>query len=260
MTALEPSMACTRAAARATRMLITVSPQSASCRPVSRTSWSGTSRNRTIPPTTGSPTTCPPSADPSGTPGRVVCQVSSCQRTRSATASPESRPSCRHRRMFSLPSAKATSTRSRTQARPRAASPACSSSASAFAANTTGSESPAGGSNSRLTDREASGGRGISGRGSRPRASRCACAPAAPNRLAASAAGSRAKSPSVQIPSRGRRLLSSGTSSTLTGYVARNAGVPPGGTIIPTGLGWDISGGAAWAASWAANRPSATPD
>ena len=113
----------------------------------------------------------------------------------------------------------------------------CNSSASAFAANTTGSESPAGGSNSRPADRSACGGRGISGRGSRPRASRCACAPAAPNRLAASAAGSRAKSPSVQIPSRGSKLLSSGTSSTLTGYVARNAGVPPGGTIIPAGLG-----------------------
>ena len=247
MTALEPSMACTRAAARATRVLITVSPQSASCRPVSRTSWSGTSRNRTIPPTTG-----PPSAGPSGTldgaagaAGDVVCQVSSCQRTRSATASSESRPSCRHRRMFSLPSAKVTSTRSRTQVRPRAASPVCNSPASAFAANTTGSESPAGGSNSRPADRSACGGRGISGRGSRPRASRCACAPAVPNRLAASAAGSRAKSPSVQIPSRGSKLLSSGTSSTLTGYVARNAGVPPGGTTIPVGRGWGISGDAA---------------
>ena len=43
-------MACTRMAARATRSLTTVSPQSASWCPVAWTTWSGTSRSTAMPP------------------------------------------------------------------------------------------------------------------------------------------------------------------------------------------------------------------
>ena len=49
-TASCPSMACTRMAARATRSLTSVSPHRASCCPVARTTWSGTSRSATMPP------------------------------------------------------------------------------------------------------------------------------------------------------------------------------------------------------------------
>ena len=44
-TASCPSSACTRRAARATRSLMAVSPHSASCCPVARTTWSGVSRS-----------------------------------------------------------------------------------------------------------------------------------------------------------------------------------------------------------------------
>ncbi len=196
-TASCPSMACTRMAARATRSLIMVSPQSASWWPVARTTWSGTRRSAVIPPGAYSPS---PAAGG---------QASSCQRTRSATPAAVSSPSCRHSLLLWLPSAQLARTCTRTQISPRAARPACSCSASALAANTTGSARGSGGSNSRVTDASVAGGRAASGRASRPRARRCAASPASPNLLATSLAGSAARSPSVPRPSRVSSLIRS---------------------------------------------------
>ena len=57
-TASCPSMACTRMAARATRSLTTVSPQSASWCPVAWTTWSGTSRSTAMPPSAAAARRC----------------------------------------------------------------------------------------------------------------------------------------------------------------------------------------------------------
>jgi hypothetical protein len=198
-------------------------------------------------------------------------QPSSCQRTRSATAASDSSPSCRQRLELSRPSAQMTRTWIRMQVSPRAARTACICSASALAANTTGSASDSGGLNSWATDRSSAGGRTASGREPRPRDSRCKVSPAAPNRLATSLAGSVARSPSVRRPS----LVSSAIRSwsarpwparALTGCPARNSAVRPGG-MTRTG---SPSAGSARAgpasagltpaeASRAANSPSATP-
>ncbi len=288
-TASCPSMACTRMAARATRSLIMVSPQSASWWPVARTTWSGTRRSAAM----------PPGAYSSSSP--VAARApSSCQRTRLATPAAVSSPSCRHSLLLWLPSAQLARTCTRTQVSPRAARPACSCSASALAANTTGSARGSGGSNSRVTDASATGGRAMSGRASRPRASRCAASPASPNLLATSLAGSAARSPSVPRPSRVSSLIRSWparswpkrscSTRTVTGCAARNPAVLPGGIhrIGPTapeslavlaglgglggvaelrgltglsglaGLG-GLAGLAGRAARRAANRPSAIP-
>ncbi len=214
-TASCPSMACTRMAARATRSLTTVSPHSASWCPVARTTWSGTSRSTAMPPSGSSP--APASAGPawaalasggpaSGGPASAALagtrQPSSCQRTRSARAAAVSSPSWRQSLRLSRPSAEMARTWTRTQVSPRAARPSCIRSASALAANTTGSASGSGGSNSWVTDRSSAGGRTASGREPRPLASRCAVSPAAPNLLATSPADSAARSPSVRRPSR----------------------------------------------------------
>jgi len=74
-------------------------------------------------------------------------QQSSCQRTRSATASEDSSPSCRHSRDSSRPSASSTWISTWTQVSPCAARLVCIRSARALAANTTGSACSAGGSN-----------------------------------------------------------------------------------------------------------------
>jgi hypothetical protein len=263
-------MACTRRAARATRSLTTVSPQSASWCPVARTTWSGTSRSTTMP-RSASSAGCPASRSAAGG-AAGARQPSSCQRTRSATAVADSIPSCRQSLRFSRPSAEMARTWTRTQVSPRAARPSCIRSASALAANTTGSASGSGGSNSWVTDRSSAGGRTASGREPRPRASRCAASPAAPNLLATSSAGSAARSPSVRRPSRFSRLARSGPAGswsartfagcpartfagcrarTLTGCRARNSAVRPGGMTR--------TGRAARAARCAANSPSATP-
>ncbi|HWN01317.1 MAG TPA: hypothetical protein VNO54_30060 [Streptosporangiaceae bacterium] len=242
-TASCPSMACTRMAARATRSLTSVSPHRASCCPVARTTWSGSSRNATIPPGWY----CSPSS------GRAGWPPSSCQRTRSATAAADSSPSCRHRLLLSRPSAQVALTCTRTQVSPRAARASCSRPARALAANTTGSARGSGGSNSWPADRSAGGGRVASGRQSRPRASRWAPSPASPNLLATSRTGSAAKSPIVRKPSRTSSAARSWPAGprparTLTGWAARNRAVPPGGTVWPSR-----------AARSAANSPSATP-
>ena len=251
-TASCPSMACTRMAARATRSLTSVSPHKASCCPVARTTWSGTSRSATMPPGWY----CSPSSgEACGAPssGGAGAPPSSCQRTRSATAAADSSPSCRHRLLLSRPSAQVAVTCTRTQVSPRAARPSCSRPASALAANTTGSARGSGGSNSWTTDRSAGGGRVASGRESRPRASRCAPSPASPNLLATSRTGNAAKSPSVRRPSRFSRATRSWPAGfraarTLTGWAARNLAAPPGGTARPSR-----------AARSAAKNPSATP-
>ena len=248
-------MACTRMAARATRSLTRVSPHRASCSPVARTTWSGASRSATMPPgrhcspSSGGAGAAPSSAGAGGPP-------SSCQRTRSATAAADSSPSCRHRLLLSGPSAQVTVTCTRTQVSPRAARPSCSRPASALAANTTGSARGSGGSYSWTTDRSAGGGRVVSGRGSRPRASRCAPSPASPNLLATSRTGNAAKSPSVRRPSRfssaiRSRAAGSRSARTLTGWAARNLAAPPGGTARPSQP--------SRAARSAAKNPSATP-
>ena len=72
----------------------------------------------------------------------------------------------------------------RMQVTPRAASPAAKCSASALAANATGSASGCGGSNSVVTARSPGGPLTASGRGCSPCARRCAASPASPNRLA----------------------------------------------------------------------------
>ncbi len=88
--------------------------------------------------------------------------------------------------------------------------------------------------------------------------------PGVPNRFTAWPAGSPANSPSVAMPSRGSSSAISAPSSrsssaisalpsTLTGYGARNSRACPGGTIVA------VPGAAAWAASRAANSPSAMP-
>ena len=227
-TASCPSMACTRMAARATRsltMLISgVSPHSASCCPAARITWSGASRSEMMPPWAFS------------SPGAAGCHPSSCQRTRSATAVADSSPSCRQRLLLSRPPSQPTVTCTRTQASPRAARPSCRLSASALAANTTGSARGSGGSNSWTTDRPAGGGRVASGRESRPRASRCAYSPARPNLLATSRTGSAAKSPSVRKPSRTSSAARSWSGRTLTGWAARNRAAWPRGITV-TGRG-----------------------
>ena len=210
---------------------------------MARTTWSGTSRSVTMPPGWyGSPSS-----------GGAGGPPSSCQRTRSATAAADSSPSCRHRLLLSRPSAQVAVTCTRTQVSPRAARPSCSSPASALAANTTGSARGSGGSYSWTTDRSAGGGRVVSGRGSRPRASRCAPSPASPNLLATSRTGNAAKSPSVRRPSRFSSAARSWTAGSwtarmLTGWAARNLAAPPGGTARPSR-----------AARSAAKNPSATP-
>src|SRR5262249_34421701 len=102
-------------------------------------------------------------------------------------------------------------------------------------------------------DRQVGRGRAAGGRGPRPRASRCAAPPGTPNLFTARLAGSRAKSPSVTMPSRGRSSVSSSLSSALTGYGARNSRACPGGTTVAE------PGAAARAASRAADSPPATP-
>ena len=213
-------MACTRVAARATRALTIASPHrpvAGRCRgPAGRESAATArfrpprplSRRRPASPSrTASPAAHarpPGPARHAGRGGRAAGRAASCPvasgRVRPRLARRAARraatagcfPAVREGDLHPQPDA----------GQPAGGEPGVHSSASALAANTTGSAWPRAARTPRRR-RGPGGGRGTERTGSRPRASRCASTPAAPNRLAASAAGSRAKSPSVRMPSRG---------------------------------------------------------
>ena len=104
-----------------------------------------------------------------------------------------------------------------------------SSALSASARN--GSSVRSGHSSSMPSVKPGGGRRGTRGRGSRPRAISCSACPRAPSRLATSAAGSFARSPTEERPQRASvSTISASGSSFASGSGARNAASPPAGT------------------------------
>ena len=94
-----------------------------------------------------------------------------------------------------------------------------------------GSSVRSGHSSSTPSVKDGGGWRGTSGRGSRPRAISCRAWPASPRRLATSAAGSFANSPTRVRPQRESVSTAAASGSSFaSGSGARNAASPPSGT------------------------------
>ena len=226
-TASGPSNACTRTSARPARSSASpTSPQSPSCSAPAVTVSSGTSRSLSTAPR-------PP----------LTSQESSCQRTRSAVPDGVSGSAHRQTRRSSSPATVRAPTPRRVHDSPCPASTSCSRCASVRAANAAASTLSTGGSSSSSTASSAGGHRRTGGRGSRPRASRCASTASAPNRDATSPAASAPNAPRLRSPSRrssptsSDRSTSGSRSSSSTaergeegGRVARGDGhAAPGG-------------------------------
>ena len=262
-TASCPSMACTRMAARATRSLTTVSPQSASWCPVAWTTWSGTSRSTAMPPSAVAigrrRRRWPPAASrrAASGPGRRGRPRTAARRAARACGSPARRrrrpgPGPGRRSVRGPRGPRASARRAPWPRIPpaRPAVPAGRTPGSRTGPRRAGAPPAAGNP-----------GRAPAGARSPPRHRTCwpRRRPAArpdPPACAGRAGSAVRRDPGRPDPRPRPGLSASGPARTLTGCRARNSGVRPGGM---TRTGQAAPPHAARAARYAANSPSATP-